>query len=100
MEQCRDSTQGEIQELTMNCGWADGGITSGFTVVDFFPMPCSMWDLSAPTRDRPHTPCIGVWSLNHWSAREVPGFIVIIKLFCLFQIFNKYYYVFSFYFFL
>ena len=36
VEQCRDSTHGEIQELTTNCGWADGGTTSGFTVVDFF----------------------------------------------------------------
>ena len=30
-----------------------------------------MWDLSSPTRDRTHTPCIGR-SLNHWTAREFP----------------------------
>ena len=30
-----------------------------------------MWDLSSPTRDRTHTPCIGRQSLNHWTAREV-----------------------------
>ena len=32
--------------------------------------PCSLWDLSSPTRDRTHTPCIEVWSLNHWTARK------------------------------
>ena len=32
-----------------------------------------MWDLSSPTRDRTHTPCIGRQSLNHWTAREVPS---------------------------
>ena len=28
-------------------------------------------NLSSPTRDRTHTPCIGRRSLNHWAAREV-----------------------------
>ena len=32
-----------------------------------------MWDLSSPTRDRTHTPCIGRRNLKHWTAREVPG---------------------------
>ena len=32
-----------------------------------------MWDLSSPIRDAIHTPCIGRQSLNHWTAREVPG---------------------------
>ena len=27
-----------------------------------------MQDLSFPTRDQTHTPCIGKWSLNHWAA--------------------------------
>ena len=31
-----------------------------------------MWDLSSPTRDQTHTPCIGRQSLNHRTAREVP----------------------------
>ena len=34
--------------------------------------PQRMWNLSFPTRDRTCTPCIGRWSLNHWTAREVP----------------------------
>ena len=27
-----------------------------------------MWDLSSPTRDRTHAPCIRRQSLNHWTA--------------------------------
>ena len=30
-----------------------------------------MWDLSSPTRDWTHTPCIRVWSCKHWITREV-----------------------------
>ena len=30
----------------------------------------SMWELSSPTRD---WTCIGRWSLNHWTARDVPS---------------------------
>ena len=29
------------------------------------------WDLSSPTRDWTCTPCIGRWSFNHWTARDV-----------------------------
>ena len=29
-------------------------------------------DLSFPTRDQTHTPCIGRWSLNPWTTRKVP----------------------------
>ena len=36
--------------------------------------PWSMWDLRSPTRDWTRTPCSGRWSLNHWTAREVPTF--------------------------
>ena len=31
-----------------------------------------MWDLSSPTRDRTHVPCIGRRILNHWTTRKVP----------------------------
>ena len=31
-----------------------------------------MWDLSSPTRGQTCSPCIGRWSLNPWTAREVP----------------------------
>ena len=30
-----------------------------------------MWDLSFLTRDWTHTPCIGKWSFNHWTTREI-----------------------------
>ena len=29
-------------------------------------------DLNCLTRGQTHTPCIGRWSLNHWTAREFP----------------------------
>ena len=32
----------------------------------------SMWDLSSPTMDQTHVPCIARWILNHWAIREVP----------------------------
>ena len=35
--------------------------------------PRGMWDLSFPTMDRTHTPCIRKWSLNHWTTRKVPS---------------------------
>ena len=41
-----------------------------FYVLVFWPR--GTWDLSSSTRDRTHTPCIGRWSLNHQTAREVP----------------------------
>ena len=34
-----------------------------------------MWDLSSPTRDQTHTPCIGRRSLNHWTIREIPPLV-------------------------
>jgi len=33
-----------------------------------------MWDPSSVTRDWTHTPCIGRWSLNHWTTKDVLGF--------------------------
>ena len=45
-----------------------------------------MWDLSSPTRDRNHTPCIARWSLNHWTAGDVP----VIFVFCQNSLFTCY----------
>ena len=44
---------------------------TGSVVAERASFPCSMWDLSSPTRDGTHVPCIGRWSLNHWATREV-----------------------------
>ena len=41
-----------------------------FYVLIFWPH--SMWDLSSPTRGWTCTSCIGRWSLNHQTTREVP----------------------------
>ena len=30
-----------------------------------------MWDISSPTRDQTHIPCIGRWSPYHWTTSEV-----------------------------
>ena len=49
-----------------------------FCVLFFWPQ--GMWDLSSPTRDRTCTPCIGRWSLNHWTTREVPGVHVFFQI--------------------
>ena len=35
-------------------------------------LPCGMWDLSPPLRDRTQVPCIGRRILTHWTTREVP----------------------------
>ena len=32
----------------------------------------SMWDLRSPIRHQTCVPCIGSWTLNHWTTREVP----------------------------
>ena len=36
-----------------------------------------MWDLSSPTRDQTHIPCIGRWILNPWTTRKVLTFFSI-----------------------
>ena len=37
-------------------------------------------NLSSLTRDRTHIPCIGRWSLNLWTTREVPNLLLIHRL--------------------
>ena len=41
-----------------------------FYVLVFWPG--GMWGLSSLTKDWTLTPCIGRWSRNHWTTREVP----------------------------
>ena len=46
---------------------------------------CGKRDLSSPTRDQTHVPCISRWILNHWTTREVRLFIfngIVIALQC------------------
>ena len=35
-------------------------------------LPCDMWNLSSPTRNRSQVSCIGKQILNHCTTREVP----------------------------
>ena len=37
----------------------------------FFATQWSIWDLSSPTRDWTRTPWAEMWSVNHWTTREV-----------------------------
>ena len=41
--------------------------------VSFF-WPQGMWDLSFLIRDWTCTPCMGRWSLNHWTTRKSPAY--------------------------
>ena len=56
------------------------GITRVFLLLFFlFAMPRGMQDLHSPvlqTRDEPRPAAVEVWSLNHWTAREVLFFIL------------------------
>ena len=40
-----------------------------------------MWELSSPTRDGTHVPCIDRWILNHWTTREAPPSILNVDTF-------------------
>ena len=62
-------------------------VTTLFLLYVLVPWPRGMWDPSSPTRDRTHTPCIGRRSPNHWTAREVPVSIFLVKVLHLFQLF-------------
>ena len=46
-----------------------------FYVLAFWPW--GMWDLSSPTRDQTYNACIGRWSLDHWTAREIPYHLIL-----------------------
>ena len=53
-----------VRDLLCSCGgWAY--------------LPCNMWDLSSPTRDRTHIPCVGRRTPNHWTTKEVLGWAVL-----------------------
>ena len=45
----------------------------GFLVIGVaFAAHCGTWHLRTTTRDRTSTSALEVWSLNHWTAWEVP----------------------------
>ena len=45
----------------------------------FYVLIFEMWDLISSIRVRTCSPCIGMWSLNHWTTRVVPQNPLIIK---------------------
>ena len=36
-------------------------------------LSCGLWDLVPQQGIEPNPPVLGVWSLSHWTTREVPG---------------------------
>ena len=59
------------------CGWLKLGIYSIYLFIIYYYFYFlatlhRMWDLSSPTRDPTHTLAVEVWSLNRWTAKEVP----------------------------
>ena len=50
--------------------------TDVFFSLFFLAEPHGLWDLSSLIRDQTRAPCtlaVEAWSLNHWTAREVPN---------------------------
>ena len=49
------------------------------TLTFFVAMPLGVWDLSSLIRDQmePMTAAVEAWSLDHWTAREVPYSILL-----------------------
>ena len=41
----------------------------------FLAIPCVLWDLSSPTRDRTRALALKALSPNHWTDREFPGLL-------------------------
>ena len=48
--------------------------TSLIVIVAFRVFSCSMWDLVPWPRMEPRPLALGLWSLGHWTTREVPPF--------------------------
>ena len=47
----------------------------GLDFVLFLVSPRGTWDLGSRTRDRTQDSAVEAQSLNHWTSREVPGFV-------------------------
>ena len=43
----------------------------------FLAAPCSLWDLSFPSRDQTQAPAVKVQSPNHWTTREFPDYSIL-----------------------
>ena len=41
----------------------------------WFSWSCSMWDLSSPTQDWTHNPCIGRWGPSHWTPEKIQYYL-------------------------
>ena len=55
--------------------FADWSLTLSFKKKIYLTVPglsCGMWDLVPWPGIEPRPPALGVWSLSHWTTREVP----------------------------
>ena len=48
-------------------------LACGILSCDMWTFTCSTWDLVPWPRIEPGPPVLGVWSLSHWTTRQVPG---------------------------
>ena len=71
---CWDDVNEEVWMISVhwNCCSNLGCMLFNCTFILFYFWPRGIWNLSFPTRDWTYTPCIGRWSLNHWTIRKVP----------------------------
>ena len=52
-----------------------------FICLSALGLSCGMWELVPQPGIKPGPPALGVWSLSHWTTREVPGYSVLMKFF-------------------
>ena len=57
---------------TLILDFADSRTSLVFACLLLF-LPCDVWDLSSPTRDRTLAPALELQSLDNWTARDVPS---------------------------
>ena len=63
---------------TGSLSWCTGSRAQGLSSCHMWAwLPCSMWDISSWTRDQTHILCNGRLILNHWTAREVPHWLLL-----------------------
>ena len=55
----------------------------GLAFFFFLAVPHSLWNPSSPTRDQTWAMTVKAQSLNHWTTKEVPNFLL---LFCLMSV--------------
>ena len=58
-----------------------------FIYLSALGLSCGMWDLIPQPGIKPGPPALGVWSLSHWTTREVPGYSVLMTFFLVIKVY-------------